>query len=232
VCIFVDLFVLPVLYVKAQSQYPVELQPIMALEVKKAMVLWEIEKVKAEMINLMGEMLFLISKSFDELTVNFNEYFELVPKKEEIATSTATSTATTTEEIEDAQVNTQDYSPSQPPPYCPFTLSGSQTWTVSTNNIPTILEIKVDPFDVQYNSSQTVTVNIKDGNGNAITAVSGQASTDTKTSSFNLSLLRGEQTNGIWQGTWVLKDSVCVRYLVKITAKSDSGTSNVSLSFK
>jgi hypothetical protein len=103
---------------------------------------------------------------------------------------------------------------------------------VTTKTIPKIYQIVVDPLNVNYLASQTVSVSISDANGNPITQVSGQAITDTKTVDFTLNLISGSQTDGVWQGSWVLQDSICQNYQISITAISNSGTSKVVLTFK
>jgi LysM repeat protein len=121
--------------------------------------------------------------------------------------------------------------PSPPPPSCQDQYpSGAQTYTGTTKTPPKIYQIVVDPLNVNYLASQTVSVSISDTN--PITQVSGQAITDTKTVNFTLNLISGSQTDGVWQGSWVLQDSICQNYQISITAISDSGTSNVVLTFK
>ena len=110
--------------------------------------------------------------------------------------------------------------------------SGKQTYSVTTKSVPRITQTAVDPLDVDFQSSQIVTAKINDPNNNAITSVSGLASTDSKTTSFSLTLISGIETNGTWQGTWTLEDSICENYMVIITAISDSGTSEVALTFR
>jgi LysM repeat protein len=122
--------------------------------------------------------------------------------------------------------------PTPPPPSCQDQYpSGAQTYSVTTKTIPKIYQIVVDPLDVEYLASQTVKTSVK-ANGSPITSVSGQAITDTKTVNFTLNLISGSQTDGVWQGTWVLQDSICQNYQISITAISNSGTSKVVLTFK
>jgi LysM repeat protein len=125
--------------------------------------------------------------------------------------------------------------PPPPPPAGPPSCqgqypSGVQTYSVATKTIPKIYQIVVDPLNVNYLASQTVSVSISDTN--PITQVSGQAITDTKTVNFTLNLISGSQTDGVWQGSWVLQDSICQNYQIAITATSQSGTSKVTLTFK
>lgn len=123
--------------------------------------------------------------------------------------------------------------PPPPPPACQDQYpSGAQTYSVSTKTIPEIYQIIVDPLDVEYLANQTVTASINDANGNPITEVLGSAITDNKTVDFTLSLISGTETDGVWQGSWKLEDSICENYQISITATSQSGTSMVTLSFR
>jgi len=154
------------------------------------------------------------------------------PTTTEATTTEATTTQPTFTEI------TLPPSPPPPPPsgpplscqdqYAP----GAHTYSVTTKSVPTIYQIVVDPLNVNYSASQTVTASIRDTNGNPITSVSGSAITDTKSVNFTLTRISGTETDGVWQGTWVLQDSICQNYQVKISATSQSGTSNVVLTFK
>lgn len=221
--------ILPVFSVKAQAQYPSTMQLNNVIQLK-------IERLKADIIDIMGEMVNMIAEDIERLTLEFNKYFNLTTETEkelETATSTATTTeqatttATTTEEIQETA--SQSYV-TPPSIVCPLSPSGPQTYMVSTKNVPTISQIKVDPFDIVYNSLQTITATISDSN--PITSVTGLASTDTRTTPFNLTLNSGTSTSGTWQGTWTLKDSVCTNFMLTITASSNSGTSKVDLTIR
>lgn len=236
--IFVSImaFALPVTAQAQYSQYSQATQLTNSLQLRT-------DKIKAEIINIMGEMLNMIALGVEELTLNFNKHFNLLPEESETATSTATTTeATTTEEIAEEETaveyNESEYiyvptptpEPEQPIICLPLSPSGEQTYTVSTKNVPTISQIKVDPFDIVFNSMQTITATVSDTN--PITSVTGLASTDTRTSPFNLDLNSGTSTSGTWQGKWTLKDSVCSNFMLTITAASNSGTSKVDLTFR
>jgi len=123
-------------------------------------------------------------------------------------------------------------SPSQPPSCQDQYAPGERVYSGRTKTVPIIYQIVINPLDVEYLASQIVKVSIKDTNGNSITSVSGTAITDNKTVNFNLSLISGSETNGVWQGSWILQDSICQNYQVVIQATSDSGTSKVTLSFR
>lgn len=236
------LVALPVFSTRAQSQYISSAQAANALKMQEIMLLFKIEEVKSEIINLMGEMIDLMTEESKELTLNFDKFFNLVPEtEEESETATSTDTiaddaATTTAEVEETYSYSygQSYMPEPQAPsiVCDPVAYGRQTYKVSTKSIPIISEFIVDPLDVAFNSSQDVIVNISDTNDNPITSVTGLASTDTGTTPFALSLSSGTETNGTWQGSWVLKDSVCSNFMVTITATSNSGTTKVDVTFR
>jgi len=154
------------------------------------------------------------------------------PTTSEATTTQATTTQPTSTEI------TLPPSPPPPPPSGPPLscqdqyASGAQTYSVTTKSIPTIYQIVVDPLNVNYSASQTVNASVRDTNGNPITSISGSAITDTKSVNFTLTRVSGTETDGVWQGTWVLKDSICQNFQVSVSATSQSGTSNVVLTFK
>lgn len=120
-----------------------------------------------------------------------------------------------------------------PSPFCDDQyINGSVTYSGGSKTQPKIGQITVDPQGVHYGCEQQVTVAVSDSNGNSIASVIGEAITDNKTTNFTLSLIEGTDTNGTWQGSWVLLDSVCEKYQLRIQAESASGTSSVTLTFR
>jgi len=110
--------------------------------------------------------------------------------------------------------------------------SGKQVYFVRTQNQPQIMQIDINPLDVEFGKTQTVTVKIRDTNNNPITQVTGKALLDNGTQSFSLILIDGTDLNGTWEGSWVLQDTYCTTYMLIITATSATGTSKVELAFK
>lgn len=113
---------------------------------------------------------------------------------------------------------------------CRTTATGKQTYFVSTQTVPQIMQVDLDPLDVAAGATQTVTVKIRDTNNNAITQVSGTANTDGGTKTFALSRIAGDDLNGTWQGTWSPSAKICGVYFLQITATSATGTSTVQVS--
>ena len=134
----------------------------------------------------------------------------------------------------------------QEPKAClPLYGHGRQTYDVLTDKPqnPQIVQVEVDPIDVQQNQTQTVTVKVKEKNSNAITQKSGVAVnifTDNKNFVAALKLIKAEDMQDdsttlvtTWQGSWVKEDSTCNTYMQTVTAKNSKGEkSSVDLSFK
>lgn len=123
---------------------------------------------------------------------------------------------------------------------------GKQTYDVLTDKPqnPQIVQVEVDPINVEQGQTQTVTVKVKDKNNNTITKESSvlvKILLDNKNLSAALKLVKAEdvQENSTtsflttWQGSWVKEDSNCNTYMETITAKNSKGEQSfVDLSFK
>jgi hypothetical protein len=124
---------------------------------------------------------------------------------------------------------------------------GKQTYDILTDKPSSlqIVQVEVDPIDVQQGQTQTVTVKVKDKDNNTITKESGVSAnifTDSKNFVAALKLIKAEDeqeknqaTSFIttWQGSWLKEDSTCNTYTQKITATNSKGEeSSVDLSFK
>ncbi|MBA7619128.1 hypothetical protein ES703_26464 [subsurface metagenome] len=114
------------------------------------------------------------------------------------------------------------------PPLAP----GERTFSVTMKDNPKITQIVVDPLDVNKFASQQVRVKIWEIYEKPITEVTGEALTDNMSFPFSLSLIDGIDTNGTWQGSWFNKDSYCQKYILYITAASESGQSKFGLAFR
>jgi len=125
---------------------------------------------------------------------------------------------------------TSSASPSPDPVACGTIAAGKQIYFVSTQNMPQIMQIDLDPQDVQLGATQTVTVKIRDTNDNAITQVSGTANIDSGSVNFSFSLVAGTDLNGTWEGSWSSASSICTTYTMQISATSTSGQSIINLS--
>ena len=109
---------------------------------------------------------------------------------------------------------------------------GERVYTITTDNIPKATEITVDPLDVEIGETQIITVKANDSNENPITLVSGSGGTDHDSIPFSLTLVKGSETNGTWQGSWSPQHIFCDNYTVGIILTSASGESDVVLTFR
>jgi hypothetical protein len=114
---------------------------------------------------------------------------------------------------------------------CRTVTSGSQTYNVTTKTNPKITQVIINPLDVTAGDSATVSVEINDEQGNPISAVEGEFILDETTTPFDLSLINGTSTNGTWQGEWTSPADFCRNYQLSISATSDSGTTEIVLTF-
>jgi prepilin-type N-terminal cleavage/methylation domain-containing protein len=110
--------------------------------------------------------------------------------------------------------------------------SGEQIFAVTTPDNPKITEIVINPLDVNQFATQIVKVSIQETAGKPIIQATGEAKTNSMSFPFELSLISGTDTDGIWQGSWYNEDEYCENYMLIITASSQSGTSKVELTFK
>ena len=149
-------------------------------------------------------------------------YYFLVRVLDEAGNESVFSNATSAE--------TSSASPSPDPVACGTIAAGKQIYFVSTQNMPQIMQIDLDPQDVQLGATQTVTVKIRDTNDNAITQVSGTANIDSGSVNFSFSLVAGTDLNGTWEGSWSSASSICTTYTIQISVTGTSGQSIVDLS--
>jgi len=102
---------------------------------------------------------------------------------------------------------------------------------------PQIIEVTVDPLNVQFGKTQILTVKIKT-KATAVTqedSVLGTAITDNKTTDFPLKLKKAEGKEELittWQGEWKREDSVEKNYQIRILAKNEKGQDQATLTFK
>jgi len=111
---------------------------------------------------------------------------------------------------------------------CITVASGSQTYFVSTQNQPQVMQIDLDPLDVQPGGNQTVAVKIRDTNNNPI-SVTGTIDMDNGSNPLSFSLTADTDLNGTWTASWTAAGTYCNTYQVNITATSASGTSTATL---
>lgn len=117
--------------------------------------------------------------------------------------------------------------------------SGKQIYEIITAKPrdPQIIEVEIDPLDVELGKTQIVTVKIKT-KAKAITqedSVLAKAITDNKTTDFSLKLKKAEGEEELittWQGEWERGDSIYKNFQIMIFAKNEKGRDQVTLTFK
>jgi hypothetical protein len=119
-----------------------------------------------------------------------------------------------------------------------FVASGKQVYEIITDKPrdPQIIEVEVDPLDVEIGKTQVVTVKVKtkaDSVG-AEDYVLGTAILDGKTIDFPLKLKKAEGKEELittWQGEWKREFPIEKHYQIRIFVKNIKGEDSVTLSF-
>lgn len=118
--------------------------------------------------------------------------------------------------------------------------SGKQVYTIITDKPknPQILEVEVDPLDVEVGQGQTILVKLQDDENGSITeydSVSATVITDNKTVVIPLKLIKAEGQEALisfWQGLWDRNDSIDKDYRLRIEAANIKGENSVELTFR
>jgi hypothetical protein len=124
------------------------------------------------------------------------------------------------------------------PPTEHFVATGKQVYEIITDKPrdPQIIEIEVDPLDVEIGKTQVVTVKVKT-KADSVRAedyVLGTAILDGKTTDFPLKLKKAEGKEELittWQGEWERKFPIEKHYQIRIFVKNIKGEDSVTLSF-
>jgi len=123
--------------------------------------------------------------------------------------------------------------------------TGKQTYDIQRDNPKSlgIVQVDVDPIDVEEGQVQIITVKVKDDGNNTITKKSGVTAniqTDNKNTAAAAFVMRfaedsedGFSLLTTWEGSWIRTDTSCHSYMETITATNDKGEeASVDLSFK
>ena len=130
-------------------------------------------------------------------------------------------------------------------PCLPLRGTGKQIYEIKTDNpkVLGIVQVDVDPIDVEEGQAQTITVKVRDDGNNTITKKSGvtaNIATDNKNTAAAAFVMRlaedsedGSSLLTTWEGSWIRDDTNCHTYMETITAINDKGEEDrVDLSFK
>ncbi len=103
---------------------------------------------------------------------------------------------------------------------------------------PQILEVEIDPLDVEIDQNQTILVKLQDDEVDSITgydSVIVKVITDNKSVVIPLELMKAEGQGALltlWHGIWNRDDSVDYDYRLRIEAKNTSGENSVEITFR
>ena len=101
--------------------------------------------------------------------------------------------------------------------------SGRQRYFFSNNpNSPQIYEAIINPLDVHVGDTQIMTISVRD-TVYAITSVTAAIETDNSVRNEILSLISGTESDGTWQGSWVVVDTHSATYRTTFTATNSKG---------
>lgn len=138
----------------------------------------------------------------------------------------------------------------QEPIICHPVAGGSQGYNAMHGDRPMIIKITrvvLDPQDVERGETQTVTVYVEDTSNSPITSntsVKGviEKGKESIKVSFALKRADGPDLATVWKGSWVNKSAdinedidgyaSCESYVVKITAKTETGEDSTVLSIR
>ncbi len=106
-------------------------------------------------------------------------------------------------------------------------VSGDLMFFISTKDQPQLMKLTINPFDPAPGVSQSLTVSVRDISGSIITRVSAIVRTDQGENTYNLSLLSGSNTNGIYSVSYKVTDSHEQIYNVTLRAANANGSISV-----
>jgi hypothetical protein len=117
---------------------------------------------------------------------------------------------------------------------------GKQVYSIITDKPknPQILEVEVDPLDVEIGQNQTILVKLQDNEADSITehdAVSATVITDNKSIVIPLKLIKAEGQEALltfWQGLWERDDSIDYDYRLRVEAANIKGENSVEITFR
>lgn len=109
---------------------------------------------------------------------------------------------------------------------------GKETYTISSSsrNGPEIIEATIDPHDPSIGDTQTMIVRAR--HTQPIVDMRVDLESDNKTTRHLLTLTDGSPTNGVWQGSWTLSDSVLYAYVATIEASDGQEQTSVDITMR
>ena len=100
---------------------------------------------------------------------------------------------------------------------------GKQTYSIiSSHKSPEFTKAVIDPEDVKLGEKQTMTVSVKDEKA-TIVSVIAEIETDKGKINHPLFLKNGDASDGVWEGSWIVKDTHDTTYVTIFRAKNKIG---------
>jgi len=122
--------------------------------------------------------------------------------------------------------------PPKPSPSPTFLRQGKQSYTISQGDktVPQITKAIIDPLDPELNQKQTVQIKIS--HTSPINSVKLKLTSDNHQVETDMTLTEGTTTNGTWEISWEITDTVLYNYILTITAKSDDKTGSAGIAMR
>jgi hypothetical protein len=109
---------------------------------------------------------------------------------------------------------------------------GKEIYTISSSSHvgPSIWQATIDPHDPKVGERQTMTVSVR--SKLPIESVIVNLKSDNTTTIYPLTLLSGSPTDGVWQGSWDIADTVLYAYVATVHASDGKNTSSVDITMR
>lgn len=110
--------------------------------------------------------------------------------------------------------------------------SGRQTYLISGKFLgPTISKVTIDPQDAKAGQMQKITVEVSDTN--PVMRVSVTVKLDTKSNTFDLKLVSGTATQGVWEAEAPFpNDTLFTNYTITEVAESATGRTSTTTTIR
>lgn len=118
-------------------------------------------------------------------------------------------------------------------------VAAAGTFDVLMNSLPTFTTGELSPYLPSTTSTPvSLQINVQDLDANGtvaghITSVKATVSTDTKITTYDMTMSSGTDTNGLWQKTFTTDDTINSNYKITLEAQDDAAhSSSVTISVK
>lgn len=128
-------------------------------------------------------------------------------------------------------VNSPTVTPTPKPTIQPI-VKGSVTYNVSqgAHKGPDVVQMIIDPQEPASGVAQKVTVKAR--SSQPITNIEIVLKSDNTEKTYPLSLASGTTRDGVWEGSWVIEDTVLYNYMETIKATDANGVSSIAVSIR